>query len=175
MHKAILPRRWGNALRHKTIEKTKSPTTIHTLIFRIVYLSATSLPYHDMSHFAQTHPVKNNTPCPFSLVLASKAASPKCRRYLATNLSNLQFQRETTRNWSIKWYVRPSQHLHHFYCLPSQHGNYMTALTAAVVFCWRNSSWSAESLPNCTGSGSVSLMDVLFASDCQKRAGVISC
>lgn len=35
---------------------------------------------------------------PFSLVFASKAASPKCRRYLATNLSNVQ-SKETTRNY----------------------------------------------------------------------------
>lgn len=36
---AILPRRWGNALRHTTIEQTKPPTTI-ALIFRIMRLSA---------------------------------------------------------------------------------------------------------------------------------------
>ena len=125
---AILPRRWGNALRHKTIEQTKSPTTIHTLIFRIMRLSATSLPYRDMSHFAQTHPVKNNTR-PVQPGFCFESRKPKMQA-VPSNQSlkcSIQGNNEKLRGIGPKWYVRPSQHLHNLYCLPSELGNYITA------------------------------------------------
>lgn len=93
-----------------------------------LHWSSESCVFLHMSHFAQTHPVKNSTR-PVRPGFCFESRKPKMQA-VPSNQSlkcSIQGHNEKLRGIGPKWYVRPSQRLHNLYCLPSELGNYITA------------------------------------------------